>query len=56
MTNQKTPSELSDQDLDGAEGGAIVLEEATVSSLKQTELLNTRVIEFQDGDDYFLRK
>ena len=56
MTGKEGPSDLNDQDLDGAEGGAIVLEEATISSLKQTELSNAKAVEFQDGDDYFLRK
>ena len=56
MTKDKQPDHLADADLDRAQGGySVPLENATISSIRQ-EQLNNQTVEFQDGNDYFLRK
>ena len=56
MSKDEKQGDLTDAELDAAQGGGTIpLENATVGSIRQ-EQLNNQVIEFQDGDDYFLRK
>ena len=62
MTDQKAPDELSDDALDQASGGlnpsrTYKITDGTSNTIIAAELdAGSKVIEFQDGDDYFLRK